>query len=145
MYLRGTLKRVTTGFGAGGEEGRTIGGSTRLASILNEIDEAADIMKVFEVRFHCPKNRKGAMSDEPTNILSCFESDMREQVQMHGALRIRRERSSKLLLQTDAAGPWWVSSLFFPRPKTAPRHSSIPTPTYARSQQCEIVTRVVEP
>lgn len=82
-YLRGTLKKVATGLcGGGGEgredEGRTIGGSKRPASILNVIAEDAHIKKVFEFRFHCPKYRKGAMLDEPADILSCFEIDMRE-------------------------------------------------------------------
>jgi hypothetical protein len=77
-YRRGTWKKVATGLGGDEDGGRTIGGSTRLANILNEIDELADIMKVFEVQFHCPENRKGATSDEPSSILSCFESDMRE-------------------------------------------------------------------
>jgi hypothetical protein len=77
-YRRGTLKKVATGLRGGGDGGRTVGGSTQFANILNEIDELADIMKVFEVQFHCPENRKGATSDEPPNILSCFEDDMRE-------------------------------------------------------------------
>jgi hypothetical protein len=104
-YRRGTWKKVATGLGRGGDEGRVIGGSTRLANILNRIDELSHIIKVFEVRFHCPRCRKGATSDEPSSILSCFESDMREQIQMHCALTIRRERSSKLMFQTDAAWP----------------------------------------
>jgi hypothetical protein len=77
-YLLGTWKKVATGLGGGGGEGRTIGGSTRLANILDLIDELADIMKAFEVRIHCPMLRKGGASDEPSNILSCFESDERE-------------------------------------------------------------------
>jgi hypothetical protein len=77
-YRRGTWKKVATGLGGGGEGGRTIGGSTRPANILNEIEKLADIMKVFEIQFHCTEDRKGATSDEPSNILSCFESDMRE-------------------------------------------------------------------
>lgn len=82
-YLRGTLKKVATGLCGGGvegreDEGRTIGGSKRPASMLNVIDEVAHIMKAFEFRFHCPNYRKGAMLDEPSDILSCFEIDMRE-------------------------------------------------------------------
>lgn len=77
-YLLGTWKKVATGLGGGGGEGRTTGGSTRLVNILDVIDELADIMKVFQIQFHCPMIRKGDASDEPSNILSCFERDMRE-------------------------------------------------------------------
>jgi len=76
-YLLGTWKNVATGLGGGGGGGLAIGGSTRLASILDVKDELADIMKVFEVEFHCPMIRKGGVSEEPSNILSCFEIDMR--------------------------------------------------------------------
>jgi hypothetical protein len=58
-YLLGMLKNVATGVGGRGGENRAIGGSTRLASILEINDELADLMNVFERDgVHCSINTK---------------------------------------------------------------------------------------
>jgi hypothetical protein len=58
-YLLGTWKKVATGVGGEGDGGRTIGGSTRLANILDVIDELVVIMKVFEIQFSLSQEQEG--------------------------------------------------------------------------------------
>lgn len=136
-YRRGTLKKVATGLCGGGEEGRedegrTIGGSRRPANILNVIDEVVHIMKAFEFRFHCPKYRKGAMLDEPSDILSCFEIDMRERTRCIALwLLVGSDPVDQCSRQMRLAlGVCFLCSCHVQkRPRTAPRHSSIPAPT----------------
>jgi hypothetical protein len=53
-YRLGTWKKVATGAAGGVDDGRTIGGSIRLASIFDLIEELVDIMEAFENCVHCP-------------------------------------------------------------------------------------------
>lgn len=77
-YRLGTWKKVATGVAGGGDDGRTIGGSVRLASILELNDQVIDIMEVFEIRIHCPMDRRKVCRTNHPNIPSFFDDDVRE-------------------------------------------------------------------
>jgi len=63
MYLRGILKKVATGRSGGGGDAGKIGGSTRLANILDSwiirLMTANSLGVFFEERIHCTGNRTG--------------------------------------------------------------------------------------